>query len=146
MPATKNTGTFSDFEVAAMKARAKELKAEARASKNRADGEKLILDAIAQMSDADKAIAKIVHELVTKTAPELFPKTWYGMPAYADKEGSVVCFFQAASKFKSRYSTLGFSDPAKLDDGNMWPTAFALVGISKSEEDQIVELVKQAIK
>ncbi len=146
MSATKNTGTFSDFEVAAMKARAKELKAEARASKNRAEGEKLILDAIAQMSDADKAIAQKVHELVSKTAPELFPKTWYGMPAYADKEGNVVCFFQAASKFKSRYSTLGFSDPAKLDTGNMWPTAFALVGISKSEEDQIVELVKKAIK
>jgi len=146
MSATKNTGTFSDFEVAAMKARAKELKAEARASKNRAEGDKLILDAIAQMSDADKAIAQKVHELVSKTAPELFPKTWYGMPAYADKEGNVVCFFQAASKFKSRYSTLGFSDPAKLDTGNMWPTAFALVGISKSEEDQIVELVKKAIK
>lgn len=139
----KSTG-FSDEERAAMKARALELKAEERASKNKAEGEKILLDAIAKMPEPDRAMAKQVHTIVTKTAPHLFPKTWYGMPAYANKEGKVVCFFQAASKFKYRYATLGFQEDAHLDDGDIWPTSYALKKLTAAEEAKIATLVKKA--
>lgn len=137
-------GTFSDFEREAMVNRAKELAAEAKAAKNRAAGEKVALEAIAALSEADKVLAQKVHEIITKTAPQLWPKTWYGMPAYALND-KVVCFFQAAEKFKARYATLGFSDTAKLDEGNMWPTSFALTKLTAVEEKQIAELVKKAV-
>lgn len=136
---------FSDAERAAMKERAKELKAESRANKKREDGERDLLEKIAEMPQADRVIAEKVHELVTANAPGLFPKTWYGMPAYADQDGKIVCFFQAADKFGTRYATLGFNDTANLDDGVMWPTAFALKKIAAAEEARIAELVKKAV-
>jgi len=128
-----------------MKARAQEMKAEARASKNREEGEKAIFAVIAQMKGTDPAIAKRVHEIVTAAAPELMPKTWYGMPAYANADGKVICFFQAASKFNVRYATFGFQHDAKLDEGNMWETSFALVKLTAAEEKKIVALVKKAV-
>lgn len=136
---------FSDEERAAMKARALELKAEERASKNKAEGEEMVLTAIAAMPEPDRTMAKQVHAIVKKTAPDLFPKTWYGMPAYANKDGKVVCFFQNASKFKYRYSTLGFQEDANLDDGNMWPVAFALKKLTAAEEVKIAAFVKKAV-
>lgn len=136
---------FSDAERAAMKERAKELKAESRANKKREDGERDLLEKIAEMPQADRVIAEKVHELVTANAPGLFPKTWYGMPAYADQDGKIVCFFQAADKFGTRYATLGFNDTANLDEGVMWPTAFALKKIAAAEEARIAELVKKAV-
>ncbi len=138
-----DTWNLSDAEKEAMKQRAKELAAEAKASKNRALGEKDLLAAIAKMSEPDRSMATELHAIITKHAPELWPKTWYGMPAYARDE-KVVCFFQNAGKFKARYSTLGFNDPAKLDDGNMWPTAFALMNLTSAEEAKIIALVKKA--
>jgi len=141
----KQSVGFSDEERAAMKARALELKAEERASKNKAEGEKMVLTAIAKMPEPDRSMATRVHAIVTKTAPHLFPKTWYGMPAYATKEGKVVCFFQNASKFKYRYSTLGFQEDAHLDDGNMWPASFALKKLTAAEEAKIAMLVKKAV-
>jgi uncharacterized protein YdhG (YjbR/CyaY superfamily) len=136
---------FTDEERAAMKERAKELKAEARASKNRADGERDVLAKIAEMPGPDRAIAERLHAIVTASAPALSPKTWYGMPAYA-KDGKVVCFFQSADKFKSRYATLGFSDEANLDKGAMWPTSFALKELTAAEEKKIGALVKKAVR
>ena len=156
-PATKTTqssakrttastsGGFTSEERAAMKARAQELKAEERASKNRAVGEKDLLAAITAMKGPDRAVAKRLHAIVTSVAPDLWPKTWYGMPAYA-KEGKVVCFFQAAEKFNTRYATLGFSDEATLDNGAMWPTSFALKELTAAEETKIVALVKKAVR
>ena len=141
----KTVGGFSDFEKAAMRQRAQELKAEARLSKNRAEGERVLLEAISAMVEPDRGMANRLHELIKKTAPELMPKTWYGMPAYTTKDGKVVCFFQDAHKFKSRYSTLGFSDTAKLDEGAMWPTSFALKKLTPPEEAKIVALVKKAV-
>ena len=142
---TKNSGEgFTDEEKAAMKERAKELKAEARAGKDRAEGEKAILAAIGAMKEPDHSIAKRLHELITASAPMLFPKTWYGMPAYANADGKVVCFFQAAQKFGSRYATFGFSDTANLDEGNMWAAAFALMKLTAAEEAKIIALVKRA--
>lgn len=135
---------FSEDERAAMKARAKELIAEAKASKNRAAGEKALLDAIAEMSEPDRSMATRVHEIISKAAPSLWPKTWYGMPAYA-KDEKVVCFFQSAIKFKARYATLGFSDTAKLDEGDMWPTSFGLKKLTSKVEAQITDLVKKAL-
>jgi len=135
---------FTDEERAAMQERARELKAEARASKNRADGESDVLAAIAAMKGSDRAMAKRLHALVTSTAPTLWPKTWYGMPAYA-KDGKVVCFFQSAGKFKSRYATFGFSDEANLDEGAMWPTSFALKELTAADEAKIAALVKKAV-
>ena len=123
-----------------MKERAQELKAEA----GKADAESALLAKIAEMKGSDRAIAKRLHAIVKTAAPELSPKTWYGMPAYA-KDGKVVCFFQSAQKFKSRYATLGFSDQANLDDGAMWPTSFALKALTDAEEAKIVALVKQAV-
>jgi uncharacterized protein YdhG (YjbR/CyaY superfamily) len=127
-----------------MKERAKELKAEARANKNRAEGENATLAAIAEMQESDRVMAQRIHEIITASAPDLWPKTWYGMPAYA-KDGKVVCFFQSAEKFGARYATLGFNDTANLDKGAMWPTAFALKELTAAEEEKISELVKQAV-
>ena len=141
----KSSEGFTAEEKAAMKARAQELKAEARASKNREEGEKAIFAAIAQMKGTDPAIAKRVHKIVTDATPELMPKTWYGMPAYANKDGKVICFFQAASKFNVRYATFGFQHDANLDDGNMWETSFAILKLTAAEEKKIVALVKKAV-
>ena len=144
--ASKSSSGFTADEKAAMKARALELKAEAKASKNREEGEKTLLAAIAQMKDAnDRSMGKRIHELVTAAAPELMPKTWYGMPAYANADGKVICFFQAASKFGVRYATFGFQPDAKLDDGNMWAASFALIKLTPAEEKQIIALVKKAV-
>ncbi len=141
---TNVTGkTFSDEERAAIVARAKELAAEVRSNKNKAQGESDVLAAIAAMSEADRSIAKRLHEIIKENAPDLLPKTWYGFPAYA-KGDKVVCFFQYAGKFKTRYATLGFNDTAKLDEGNMWPVAFALTKLTPVEEKKIVALVKKA--
>jgi len=128
-----------------MKARAQELKAEARASKNRAEGERAALEAIAAMPAADRSIAERLHTLIVTTAPDLWPKTWYGMPAYA-KNGKVVCFFQGAHKFNARYATLGFSDEARIDSGAMWPVAFALTRLTATEETKIRALLKKAVR
>ncbi len=143
MSAKKSEG-FTAEERAAMRERAKELKAEERANKNRAAGESDLLAKIAEMPEPDRAMAKRLHEIITASAPALAPKTWYGMPAYA-KDGKVVCFFQSAQKFKSRYATLGFSDTANLDDGAMWPTSFALKELTPAVEAKIGKLVKKAV-
>jgi uncharacterized protein YdhG (YjbR/CyaY superfamily) len=135
---------FTDAEKAAMKERAKELKAEERRNKNREEGERDLLSKVAEMPEADRAIAERIHAIVTAAAPELEPKTWYGMPAYA-RDGTVVCFFQAASKFDARYATFGFNDTANLDEGSMWPTSFALKTLTRTGEAQIRALVKQAV-
>ncbi len=137
---------FTDEEKAAMKERARELKAEARMNKDRAEGEKALLAAIDAMTDPDCGMAARIHALITANAPVLAPKTWYGMPAYANKDGKVVCFFQSAQKFGTRYATLGFNDSANLDENAMWPVAFALKELTASEEARIVELVKKAIR
>ena len=143
-PDKKRTQGFTDEERAAMKERAKELKAEARANKNRAEGESDVLAKIAELSEPERAMARRLHEIITATAPVLAPRLWYGMPAYA-KDGNVVCFFQSAQKFKTRYATLGFSDKANLDEGAMWPTSFALKELSDTEEAKIGALVKRAV-
>ena len=135
---------FTADERAAMKERARELKAEARASKDKADGEADLLAKIAEMPKADRLLAERVHAIVKEVAPGLVPRTWYGMPAYA-KDGKVVCFFQSADKFKSRYATLGFSDKANLDDGAMWATDFAVKDLTDAEEKKIRALVKKAV-
>ncbi|MBP6178245.1 MAG: hypothetical protein KA473_10750 [Anaerolineales bacterium] len=143
---TQKVEGFTADEKAAMKARAQELKAEARASKDRAEGEKALLAAVAAMKDpTDRSMGKRIHELVTATAPELMPKTWYGMPAYANADGKVICFFQAASKFGVRYATFGFQPDAMLDDGNMWAASFALIKLTSAEEKKIIALVKKAV-
>jgi uncharacterized protein YdhG (YjbR/CyaY superfamily) len=141
--ANKKSKGFTDEERAAMKERAKELKAEARADKKKADGERDALEKIAEMPEPDRTMGKRLHEIILASAPALWPKTWYGMPAYA-KDGKVVCFFQSAQKFKARYATLGFSDAANLDAGAMWPTAFALKELTAAEEAEISALVKKA--
>ncbi len=138
MSTTKKDG-FSAEEKAAMRARARELKANE-------DGESAVREAIAAMAPKDRAIAKRLHELIKGTAPDLVPKTWYGMPAYATKEGKVVCFFRDAAKFKDRYATFGFNDRAKLDEGSMWPTAFALTKLTAADEAKIRALVKKAVR
>jgi uncharacterized protein YdhG (YjbR/CyaY superfamily) len=140
----KKSKGFTDEERAAMKARAQELKAEARRDREEADGERDVLAAIAAMSGTDRAMAKRLHALVKASAPALTPKTWYGMPAYA-KDGKVVCFFKSAAKFKSRYATLGFEDAANLDEGAMWPTSFALKKLTAADETRIAALVKKAV-
>jgi uncharacterized protein YdhG (YjbR/CyaY superfamily) len=136
---------FTDEEKAAMRNRAQELKAEARADKDKAAGESAVLAAIAAMKEPDRAMAERLHEIIKASAPVLSPKTWYGMPAYANKDGKVVCFFQAAQKFNTRYATLGFSDAANLDEGNMWPNYFALKELTAAEEERIAALVKKAV-
>ncbi len=136
----KKSEGFTAEERAAMRERAQELKAEAQ----RADGERAVLAKIAEMQGPDRAMAERLHEIVKASAPALSPKTWYGMPAYA-KDGKVVCFFQSAQKFNSRYATLGFSDEANLDEGAMWPTSFALKELTATEEAKIAALVKKAV-
>jgi len=140
MSAKKSEG-FTAEERAAMKERAKELKAEAQ----RADGERAVLAKIAEMPEPDRTMAKRLHQIVKASAPGLSPKTWYGMPAYANKDGKIVCHFQSAKKFNSRYATLGFSDAANLDDGAMWATSFALKELTATEEAKIGALVKRAV-
>jgi uncharacterized protein YdhG (YjbR/CyaY superfamily) len=144
MSAKKAEG-FTAEERAAMRERAKELKAEERANKNRAAGESAVLAKIAEIQGPDRAMAERLHAIVKASAPDLSPKTWYGMPAYANKDGKVVCFFQSAEKFDARYATLGFSDEANLDEGAMWPTSFALKELTAAEEAKISALVKRAV-
>ncbi len=139
----RKSDVFTDEEKAAMRDRAQELKAEARANKNKAEGESATLAAIAAMQEPDRSMAKRLHAIIKASAPALSPKTWYGMPAYA-RDDKVVCFFQSSQKFKSRYATLGFSDTANLDEGAMWPTAFALKELTATEEAKIGALVKKA--
>ena len=141
---TKRTGSTKGFtaeERAAMKERAKELKAEAA----KADGEKALLEKVAEMKGTDRAMAARLHAIITAAAPVLSPKTWYGMPAYA-KDGKIICFFQSAEKFDSRYATFGFSDEANIDQGAMWPTSWALTELTAAEEKKIVTLVKKAVR
>ncbi len=140
----KKSRGFTDEEKAAMRNRAQELKAEARADKNKAEGESAALAAIAAMQEPDRSMARRIHAIIKDSAPGLSPKTWYGMPAYANKDGKVVCFFQTAQKFNTRYSTFGFNDSANLDEGQMWPVAFALKELTAAEEAKIKALVKKA--
>jgi uncharacterized protein YdhG (YjbR/CyaY superfamily) len=142
--AAKSKGFTAD-ERAAMQERARELKAEARASKNREAAEADLLAKISEMPESDRVMAERIHAVVTASAPALFPKTWYGMPAYANADGKIVCFFQAADKFKARYATFGFNDDARLDDGSMWPTAWALTKLTAADEAKIGALVKKAV-
>src|SRR5215213_10141050 len=144
MSAKKSKG-FTDEERAAMKERAQELKAEARANKSKAEGQSDVLAKIAEMPEPDRVMAERLHAIIKASAPVLSPKTWYGMPAYANKDGKVVCFFQSAQKFNSRYATLGFNDAANLDEGAMWPTSFALKELTGAEEARIGALVKKAV-
>jgi uncharacterized protein YdhG (YjbR/CyaY superfamily) len=142
--AKKNAQNFTAEEQAAMKERAKELKAEARANKDRAAGESDLLAKIAEMPEPDRTMATRLHEIITANAPDLMPKTWYGMPAYA-KDGKLVCFYQSAHKFNTRYATLGFQHDANLDDGAMWPVVFALKELTPAVEEKIGALVKKAV-
>ena len=143
MTGTKKSTSFTDEERAAMKARAAELKAEARSNKDKAEGERAVLAAIAAMQEPDRVMAERIHAIVQDGAPNLWPKTWYGMPAYA-RDGKVVCFFKSAEKFNSRYATLGFEEAAMLDDGAMWPTSYALTTLTAADEARIAALVKKA--
>jgi uncharacterized protein YdhG (YjbR/CyaY superfamily) len=142
--AGKASKGFTDDEKGAMKERAKELKAEARASKDRAEGESDVLTKIAEMPESDRIMAERLHALIKASAPLLSPKTWYGMPAYA-KNGKIICFFQAADKFKARYATFGFNEDANLDEGAMWPTSWALTKLTAADEAKIGALVKKAV-
>ena len=135
---------FSTDEKAAMRERARELKAESRRDADRADGERDLLAKIAEMPDSDRVMAERIHAIVTASAPDLEPKTWYGMPAYA-RDGKLICFFKSADKFKSRYATFGFEENAKLDEGNMWPTSYALTKLTPADEATIGALVKKAV-
>jgi uncharacterized protein YdhG (YjbR/CyaY superfamily) len=137
-PTAKKNETFSAEEKAAMRARAKELKAAS-------EGEEAVTAALAKMSPDDRSLGKRIHAIVKESAPDLTPKTWYGMPAYANKEGKVVVFFRDAGKFKERYAMLGFNDTAKLDEGSLWPVAYALTKLTKADEAAIAKLVKQAV-
>ncbi len=143
--AKTESGGFSAEERAAMKQRAAELRAEGKKGAKKADALQAVLDSIAAMAPDDRALAERVHATVTATAPALSPKTWYGMPAYANEDGKVVLFFKDAGKFKSRYATLGFEEAANLDDGPMWPTSFALTELTPAEEKKIAALVEKAL-
>ena len=136
---------FSEFEIAAMKDRARELKAQERRGKDRAAGEKEVFAKIAGMPEPDRSMAKRIHEIVKANAPGLMPKTWYGMPAYANEDGKVVCFFQSGNSYQTRYSTFGFQGAANLDEGNMWPASFALKKLAPTDETRIAMLVKKAV-
>ena len=136
---------FSDEERAAAKARVQELKAEARTNKNKEEGESAALAAIAAMQEPDRSMARRLHTIIKDSAPGLSPKTWYGMPAYTNTDGKVVCFFQTAQKFNTRYATFGFNDTANLDEGTLWPVAFALKALTAAEEARIRALVKKAV-
>ena len=140
----KGSEVWTDAERVAMKERAKEMKAASRSRAGKADGERDVLAKIAEMPASDRAMAERLHALIKASAPDLAPKTWYGMPAYA-KDGKVVCFFQSADKFKARYATFGFNEDANLDDGAMWPTAFALTELTAADEARIGALVKKAV-
>ncbi|MGC9468413.1 MAG: iron chaperone [Anaerolineae bacterium] len=142
---TQQSIGFTDEERAAMRERAQELKAEARGDNNRTKGEQAVLAKIDEMPEPDRTMAERLHVIITTIAPDLSPKTWYGMPAYANKDGKVVCFFTAASKFKERYATFGFNAVANLDDGDMWPTSFAVKELTPKVEEEIAALVKQAV-
>lgn len=142
---SKSSKGFTAEEKAAMRERVRELKAEARVNKSRAEGERAVLAQIAKMRPTDRAMAARLHTLIKENAPDLLPRTWYGMPAYADKDEKVVCFFRSAQKFNTRYATLGFSDKANLDEGAMWPTDFALKELTAAVEGRIVKLVKKAV-
>ncbi len=143
MSPKKDTG-FTDEERAAMKERAQELKAAARADKDKTDGESAVLAKIAEMPEPERTLATRLHAIIKDSAPVLSPKTWYGMPAYA-RDGKIVCFFQSAQKFNTRYATLGFNDAANLDEGSLWPTAFALTDLTAADEIRIAALVKKAV-
>jgi uncharacterized protein YdhG (YjbR/CyaY superfamily) len=145
MSPEKATQGFTAEERAAMKERAKELKAEARMKEDRAAGESAILEKIAEMPESDRVMAERFHEIVKASAPDLVPRTWYGMPAYANKDGKIVCFFQSADKFKARYATFGFDQAANLDEGAMWPTSWALKELTPADEGKIAALVKKAV-
>ncbi len=136
---------WTDEEKAAMRTRAQEMKKEARGDKNKAEGESAALEAIAAMQEPDRSMARRIHAIIKDSAPTLWAKTWYGMPAYANQDGNVVCFFQPADKFKARYATLGFNNDAHLDDGTMWPTSFALKELTPADEARIRALVKKAV-
>ena len=138
---TKQARGFTDEEKAAMKERARELKAEA----SKADGENALLEKIAEMIEPDRSMAERLHTLIKASVPALSPKTWYGMPAYANKDGKVVCFYQPAEKFQTRYASFGFNDTANLDEGAMWPVAFALQKLTATEEERIIALVKKSV-
>lgn len=147
MTTTKKSGSdgFSEAERSAMRARAQELKAQGRSGQKKADNEQAVLDTIAEMPDADRAIAERIHALVASNAPDLLPRTWYGMPAYGRADGKLICFFKAASKFDGRYAMLGFEDAAALDDGPMWPVVFAIVEWTPTVEKKVGSLVKTAV-
>jgi uncharacterized protein YdhG (YjbR/CyaY superfamily) len=143
--ATRKASGFSAAERAAMKERVEELKAEGRGGQKKSDDVDALLAKIAEMHGPDRVLAERIHAIITSVAPELSPKTWYGMPAYA-KDGKVLCFFQPAEKFGARYATFGFNDPANLDDGTMWPTAYALTDLSDADAKRIEELIKRAVR
>ena len=145
MAKTDTSGGLSAEEREAVKQRAKELREQEKAGKNRAAGEKAVLDAIAEMEPDDKVLAEGLHKVVTEVAPDLVPKTYYGMPAYANAEGKIVVFIQAASKFKTRYATIGFEDRAALDDGDLWPIGFAVRNWTPAVEQKVSELVRKAV-
>jgi uncharacterized protein YdhG (YjbR/CyaY superfamily) len=144
-PKSSTKSGFSAEERAAMKARAEELRSSGRKGAKKADEAQVCLDAIAKMPDDDRALAERIHAIVTSVASDLAPKTWYGMPAYANEDGKVVCFFKAAAKFGARYATLGFNDAAKLDDGAIWPTEYAVTAMSEKDAKKIEQLVKKAV-
>jgi uncharacterized protein YdhG (YjbR/CyaY superfamily) len=145
MPATKKSPGFTDAEKAAMKARVEEMRSSGRGGAKKADEAQACLDAIAAMPDDDRALAERVHTLVSEATPDLRPKTWYGMPAYVDAEGKVVCFFKPASKFGARYATLGFNDVAQLDDGDIWPTEYAVTRMSAAVATTIEKILQKAV-
>lgn len=142
---TQKSKGFTNEEKAAMRNRAQELKAEARANKNKEEGENAALAAIDAMQEPDRSMAKRIHAIIKDSAPTLSAKTWYGMPAYANKDGKVVCFFQPAQKFNTRYATFGFNDTANIDEGSLWPVAFALKKLTSAGETEIAALVKKAV-
>jgi uncharacterized protein YdhG (YjbR/CyaY superfamily) len=144
-PKKEKSDGFTAEERAAMKERAKELKAEERLKKDKSAGENDVREKIAEMTEPDRGMAERLHEIIKANAPELMPKTWYGMPAYATQDGKIVCFFQPAQKFGARYGTLGFNDSANLDDGDLWPTAYALIAMTPAVEETIIALVKKAV-
>jgi len=146
MPATNKSAGFTDAEKAAMKARTEELRSSGRGGAKKAEEAQACLDAIAAMPDEDRILAERIHAIVNEVAPGLRPKTWYGMPAYADENSKVICFFKPASKFGARYATLGFSDVARLDEGSMWPTEYAVTSMSAVVETTIEKLVRKAVQ
>jgi uncharacterized protein YdhG (YjbR/CyaY superfamily) len=145
MPTSDKRVGFTDAEKAAMRARAEELRSSGRGGAKKAEEAQACLDAIAAMPDGDRALAERIHALVTEAAPHLRPKTWYGMPAYVDENAKVVCFFKAAAKFGARYATLGFNDVARLDDGDLWPTEYAVTSMSASVSTTVEKLLRKAV-